>query len=138
MASKASQRERAMTTKFTYSHLPANSIRLLQVHTAAGYSDETPLVCHPGFIPDDEIVCTLSIADLRSPPPFDALSYTWGNPFGVFRDRDSAENTGNLYRTKVPIICDKSVVMVGTSLYDALVALRRLKRKHNPTTNGST
>lgn len=55
--------------------------------------------------------------------PFATLSYTWGNPFGVFgsqKDRDTAQ------RIDIPIVCDGRIMEVGENLYRFLCRWRQV------------
>lgn len=53
---------------FNYPRLPsARSIRLLKIEDS---NDTSDIIC-----------CSLVVVDLKKEPHYDALSYTWGNPF---------------------------------------------------------
>jgi hypothetical protein len=105
---------------FSYSPLPdmSKSIRLIKIHTEFGriITDE------PGP-PIDEIVCTIAAFDLKTAPPFDALSYTWGNPYGAFRDEMHEISANSVYNQKNPIICNRRVLEIGMNLFGAVKLL---------------
>jgi hypothetical protein len=83
---------------------------------------------HYGFSPLDVIVCSMDRFDLKTAPPYDALSYTWGNPLGAFNDQQHADAADEIFNKKVPIICNGNVMKVGANLFDALVLLRDGRR----------
>lgn len=60
---------------------------------------------------DEELFTNLSVANLGTPPPFEALSYTWG---------DST--------IRAAISCNGRILKVTVNLRDAL---KRLRRRHN-------
>jgi hypothetical protein len=117
--------------EFTYASLPsASSIRLLEISTKKCNPKEEDKSYSDGYT-KDVIVCKLHTADLddlENPPSYDALSYTWGNPFSIFRSKEDAAKADILYATKVPIICNGMVLHVGRNLYDALLQLRMTRR----------
>jgi len=61
---------------------------------------------------DDEIRYSLKLGDLRKPPEYEALSYTWGDP-----------------NVKVPSHCDGKLLHITPNLRDALQHLRHEKQK---------
>lgn len=95
----------------TYNYVPlraaAREIRLLHLLPKSftrGYMSSSRTIQHshqhsrPRTL--DGISCTSSLASLDHPPPFEALSYVWGDPKGVMPiDFDGHEFlvTGNLY-----------------------------------------
>ncbi|RYP75990.1 hypothetical protein DL771_002062 [Monosporascus sp. 5C6A] len=92
--------------KFVYTPLAPGHIRLLEITAEHG---KLPVSLNQQHLFDDQdaLVSHMHIADLKAPPLYDALSYTWGNPFQSSRRR----------RT--------------TSLYEALAGLRRTLRDHD-------
>jgi Heterokaryon incompatibility protein (HET) len=74
----------------------------------------------PGQI-DDELRCVLHRASLSRPPPFEALSYTWGNPKG-FRSLTPCKSDFNAtYCIKI----GKQNKTIGYNLSCALRSLRQ-------------
>ncbi|KAF4637025.1 hypothetical protein G7Y89_g1065 [Cudoniella acicularis] len=122
-------------SEFTYSPLPsAGSIRLLEINLEKPDLEEEDKLYSDGHT-KDVIVCTLhtvDLNDLENPTSYDALSYTWGNPFSVFRSKEDAAKADILYATKVPIICSGKVLQMGRNLYDALLSLRTARRSKFP------
>jgi hypothetical protein len=84
-----------MASSATYagSALPDRTIRLLMIS--------------PCLDPKKQIECYLHPFQLQAAPPYEALSYTWGDPI-----------------PKVEIICDNRPVAIGLNLSDALTRLR--------------
>jgi hypothetical protein len=100
---------------FKYAKLdsPKNTIRLVRMESTSA-SPETPI--H---------ITTRTIC-LEDKVPYATLSYTWGNPFGVFcseMDRDAAP------RTNIPIICDGNLLEIGENLYRFLWRWRQALAK---------
>ena len=96
---------------FEYTKLesPNNTIRLVKMESISE-SLEPP------------IRITTRVVCLEDNVAFATLSYTWGNPFGVFcseKDRDTAP------RTDIPIICDGRLLSVGENLYRFLCRWRQ-------------
>ena len=80
-------------------------------------------------------MCSLHIADLDDREPstlYDALSYTWGNPFSIFRSKEDADEANALYATQAPIICNGMVLYIGRNLYEALLSIRMTRRVKVP------
>lgn len=95
---------------FTYAALPlrsARSIRLLELHSSAG-----------------DIVCSLHEVDLDTAPPYDALSYTWGDPRPPLLQSIAPQ----LYNRRFPISCNGCLIEVTTNLYHALQRLLAIDR----------
>ncbi|KAF2812997.1 uncharacterized protein BDZ99DRAFT_437772 [Mytilinidion resinicola] len=124
------------TRQYQYAPLPsATSIRLLELSP----SD------------DSKVSCSLRAFELRDAPPFDALSYTWGNPLPQLsraslpasKGRRPTTTSNSLSRPpysskkielanapedsgrirRYPIICDDSSIFVTANLKDALQML---------------
>ncbi|KAF2493959.1 hypothetical protein BU16DRAFT_562915 [Lophium mytilinum] len=124
------------TRQYQYAPLPsATSIRLLELSPAN----------------DGKISCSLKAYELQEAPPFDALSYTWGNPLPQLsraslpaaRGRRPTATSANATRLphaskkldlpsnndssgrirRYPIICDDSSIFVTANLKDALQML---------------
>jgi hypothetical protein len=98
-------------TRFEYAKLdsPTDTIRLVRMDSTSALL-EAP------------IRVTTRTVRLQDNIPYAALSYTWGNPFGVFhsqKDRDTAP------RTDIPIICDGKVLEIGENLYRFLCRWRQ-------------
>lgn len=117
--------------KFTYTPLPtASSIRLLEISLEKPDLEERDK-SFGDECTEDILVCTLHTLDLddrKTPTSYDALSYTWGNPFSVFRSEEDAAQSELIYATKLPIICNGMVIHVGRNLYQALLSLRMTRR----------
>jgi hypothetical protein len=78
---------------YQYQRLPdAKDIRLLVLRPGSG---------------DDEVACDLSIVSLTEQPIFEALSYTWGDPF-----------------KKLPLKCGSGIGLVTVNLHSALRHIR--------------
>ncbi|KAI9779440.1 MAG: hypothetical protein M1839_007405 [Geoglossum umbratile] len=94
---------------YEYLRLPkATSIRLLRIENC--------------YSPNDIIRCSLTVADLKDGPKYDALSYTWGNPF-----LSTKPELESHYRMTVAISCNGRRLLVKQNLYDALRRLRRTR-----------
>ena len=67
----------------------------------------------------DKLRCELYVASLSQPPPFEALSYTWGDPKGdpshIIRQRESDTHL---------IFVGEESITVGENLTNALKTLR--------------
>ena len=61
---------------------------------------------------DEEIFVNLHVANWVTPPPFEALSYAWGDP-----------------TIRTPVFCDGRILKVTINLRDAL---KQLRRRDNP------
>ncbi|EON65145.1 hypothetical protein W97_04382 [Coniosporium apollinis CBS 100218] len=95
---------------FTYTALPlrsARSIRLLELHPGAG-----------------DIVCSLHTVDLDTAPPYDALSYTWGDARPPLLQSVAPQ----LYSRRFPISCNGCLLEVTANLYHALQRLVAIDR----------
>jgi hypothetical protein len=73
-----------------------------------------------------EVHSSLEVVDLNHPPPYWALSYTWGDP------EDDAENHSEQHESKYNvsnkprhIYIDNTTVSVGANLYEALLIIKR-------------
>ncbi|KAH8802983.1 heterokaryon incompatibility protein-domain-containing protein [Xylogone sp. PMI_703] len=83
------------------------------------------------IIPSDgsEIQCRLETFNLYSAPPYDALSYTWGDPRPPL-----LQSIASSYFHKPHFIqCDNHTIHVTTNLYHALQRLRHVYRASPPT-----
>ena len=88
-----------MSREYKYHPLAhTRSTRLLQV---TGVETET-------------IHCSLRVVDLDNPPLYQALSYTWGDPFYNARTQE---------KPSFPIDCDGQVIEITANLQDALFHL---------------
>lgn len=104
---------------FEYEKLesPRNTIRLVRMESISA-SLESPIR-----------ITTRTIC-LEDKVPYATLSYTWGNPFGVFcseQDRDAVP------RTDIPIICDGKLFEIGENLYRFLCRWRQALAKYEET-----
>lgn len=96
---------------YEYDALPhSRCIRLLQIL--------------PG---NENVCCLLQVFDLQSSPPYDALSYTWGDPRPPLLQSIAPAQ----YRRHHSIVCNGRALSVTQNLYDALIQLR--STKHTPT-----
>lgn len=96
---------------FEYKKLesPKDTIRLVRMESISE-SLEPPIRITTRTVP------------LQDNVPYATLSYTWGNPFGVFgseKDRDAAP------RTDIPIVCDGKILDIGENLYRFLCRWRQ-------------
>jgi Heterokaryon incompatibility protein (HET) len=115
-------------TEFSYSPLPtANSVRLLEICTEPGCLSASTRFLDQ-YLADDAIVCKLHTVELGTLVLYDALSYTWGDPLGVYRSKDDAEKAVKIHESKMPIICNEKVLRVGANLHDALLSPRKSPR----------
>ena len=123
--------ETPLVAPFSYSPLPTGDhIRLLDVTTEPGKLPSS-LNSDKLFNTEDALVVQLYVGDLKNPPLYDALSYTWGNPLRVFdREQDWALSEAK-YGSKVPILCNGKLLYIGYSLYEALQTFRSFKRRHS-------
>lgn len=121
--------------EFTHRPLPsATSIRLLEINLDEHNLENRDKSYSDGYS-KDIIVCSLHVADLddrETPTLYDALSYTWGNPFSIFRSKEDAEKSNALYATKAPIMCNGMVLYIGRNLYEALLSIRMTRRVKAP------
>jgi hypothetical protein len=102
----------------------------LNISVEHGSPSELLISTHDGYFPGDVVICTLDTINLDQPLPYDALSYTWGNPLSVFESKEDAEKATATYANALcPIVCNSQVLNVGVNLYDALVRLRNVKRQ---------
>lgn len=95
--------------KYERLKLPKESIRLVRMESISGSLE----------LPIHITTRTICLADNV---PFATLSYTWGNPFGIFcseKDRDAAP------RMDIPIVCDGRLLTVGENLYRFLCRWRQ-------------
>jgi hypothetical protein len=104
-------KEDAVTQVYQYKPLPSKRcIRLLRIQS------------QPGF----PIECTLELADITSGarPPYDCLSYTWGNPLyeNLLKPEKKQNMTGKL---SCSIQCDGISFNVTRNLSEALLQLSR-------------
>ncbi|KAH6662496.1 heterokaryon incompatibility protein-domain-containing protein [Halenospora varia] len=79
--------------EYLYSKLHVNAIRILNVHPGLSY---------------ETISCSLEVHDLNNCPPFEALSYVWGDPNPL-----------------AEITCDGFPIFVTPNLNDALHRIRQ-------------
>ena len=96
------------------------------------YGHYKPLTYHDGDCMDfrlltlkpgkkhESLCVTLWHASLDQPPPYEALSYVWGNPF--VEEGDSAE--ANKFKRSLVIPLNDCLFPVGENLYSALQHLR--------------
>ena len=96
--------------------LPGPSfVRLLEVRAGAG----------------PHVDCSLHTVDLENAPPYDALSYTWGD----HRAPSFHTISPGQSRRRLPIFCDGRVLFVTANLHEWLLRLRSMGYGH-PTCNG--
>jgi hypothetical protein len=94
---------------FKYSPLPyRTSIRLLEVKPKTWSG----------------INYSLSVVELGKAPPFNALSYTWGNPMTPFSETSLEESTDAV--TRRLLLCDDCKLHITANLSDALDALHKV------------
>ncbi|KAH8895487.1 HET-domain-containing protein [Thozetella sp. PMI_491] len=92
-----SQIQQSSSNWYQYDPLPAGQwLRLLHIQPGG---DSTPLQV------------SLTVEDLSNPPPFQALSYTWGDPSDLYE-----------------ISCDGQIIQVTKSLRQALCRIRHTDR----------
>ncbi|KAF3018925.1 hypothetical protein E8E14_010834 [Neopestalotiopsis sp. 37M] len=96
---------------FEYAKLefPRDTIRVVQMDSISS-SDESP------------IYLKTKIIRLQDNVPFATLSYTWGNPSGIFC---SEQERDTVPRTDIPIICDGKRLGIGENLYRFLLRWRQ-------------
>ncbi|RYP91199.1 hypothetical protein DL770_002676 [Monosporascus sp. CRB-9-2] len=118
--------------EFAYTPLAPGHVRLLEITAEHG---KLPVSLNQQHLFDDQdvLVSHMHIADLKVPPLYDALSYTWGNPFSEFETKEDCEVAEKHYSPKLrlPVLCDGRLLYVGFSLYEALAGLRRTLRNHD-------
>ena len=68
--------------------------------------------------------CSLLVVDLDNDPPFDALSYTWGDPCTVYLSPDEISSEEAWRARPFDIEVDGKLVSVGSNLYAALLSFR--------------
>lgn len=108
---------------FEYEKLesPKNTIRLVRMESISA-SLETP------------IRITTRTIRLQDKVPYATLSYTWGNPLGVFcskKDRDA------IPRTDIPIVCNGKLLEIGENLYRFLCRWRQALANYEETVRES-
>lgn len=104
---------------FEYAKLksPKSTIRLVRMELVSSH-------------PEPPIRITTRTVSLQDKVPYVTLSYTWGNPFGIFcseKDRDAVP------RTDVPIICNGKSFEIGENLYRFLWRWREALATHDDT-----
>lgn len=86
---KPFRRHEMKIPEYTYEELPTGRyIRLLTLQ--------------PGD-PEDDLVCTLAVSSIVDAPPYEALSYVWGDP-----------------DDRLPIKCSKGRLDITTNLHSTL------------------
>jgi hypothetical protein len=94
--------------QYQYSPLPsAASIRLIELHASTA----------------SEISFTIYATEVDNAPPFDALSYTWGNPGSPCIEPRSADQPA-LNTARFPVTCNGLTLMIRPNLRDALRMLQ--------------
>lgn len=102
---------------FEYAKLesPKSTIRLVRMESISAH-------------PEPSIRITTRTVSLQDKIPYATLSYTWGNPFGLFcyeKDRDAVP------RIDVPIICNGKHFEIGENLYRFLWRWREALATHD-------
>lgn len=102
---------------FEYAKLesPKSTIRLVRMESISAH-------------PEAPMRITTRTISLQDKVPYATLSYTWGNPFGLFcseKDRDAVP------RTDVPIICNGKRLEIGENLYRFLWRWRKRLVTHD-------
>lgn len=87
---------------------PMDTIRVVRMESISS-SRESP------------IYLTTRLVGLQDNVPFATLSYTWGNPFGIFCSESERDTTP---RTDIPIICDGKRIEIAENLYRFLIRWR--------------
>lgn len=108
---------------FEYAKLesPKSTIRLVRTESVSAH-------------PEPPIRITTRTISLQDKVPYVTLSYTWGNPFGLFcsdKDRDDVP------RIDVPIICNGKHFEIGENLYRFLWRWREALVTHDDTVRES-
>ncbi|KFA56422.1 hypothetical protein S40293_05070 [Stachybotrys chartarum IBT 40293] len=93
---------------YAYARLPSStSIRLVELDPSFG----------------DKVSFSLHTFELHESPPFEALSYTWGDPRSSFLDDDPASTESYRHPTQ-ELRCDGSTFMVRLNLFQGLRMLQ--------------
>jgi hypothetical protein len=92
-----------------YQPLPAKTIRLLRLHSSK--CEDDPISC-----------CLYRINIDEMGGNFDALSYTWGDPYGPVKETHQEGYTANRDRE---IICNGITVLITRNLLDFLTTARK-------------
>jgi hypothetical protein len=75
---------------------------------------------------------SLRVVELSKAPPFNALSYTWGNPMTPYSERSQEESKDAVGH--YPLLCDDCTIYITNNLRDALQALHKV----DTTSSGAT
>ncbi|TRX98003.1 hypothetical protein FHL15_001213 [Xylaria flabelliformis] len=70
------------------------------------------------------IRCTMSMVDLEDSPQYDALSYTWGNPLGMYNSFEKIPPPSKWYTPSFEIECDGELISISANLFTALISIR--------------
>src|ERR1700760_1920591 len=93
-----------------YDPLPTNSsIRLMQLSTNS----------------DSLLSFEFWVGELSQAPPFDALSYTWGDPYSPYL-RPQLDYRPDPEVSSIPILCKEKILFIRPNLDDALQAISNL------------
>ncbi|KAK5658327.1 hypothetical protein OQA88_2303 [Cercophora sp. LCS_1] len=116
--------------EYSYEALPTpTSIRVLKLETLPPPPEQTS--DSPAELGLSDALFTLAIprckmviVDLEDNPNYDALSYTWGNPFS--QTTPESELTAFDATRRYPVVCDCKRLMVTGNLYAFLNRIKRL------------
>jgi hypothetical protein len=118
------------SSNFSYTPLPPGHIRLLEITTDRGKLPGSLKHTSTGLFDEKDLLMTrMYVTNLADPPLYGALSYTWGNPLSAFKTKIDMEQAEKSYSSKVPIFCQGKFLLIGFSLYETLIGLRRTLRQ---------
>ncbi|KAI0193018.1 heterokaryon incompatibility protein-domain-containing protein [Xylaria flabelliformis] len=64
------------------------------------------------------------MVDLEDSPRYDALSYTWGNPLGMYNSFEKIPPPSKWYTPSFEIECDGELISISANLFTALISIR--------------
>ncbi|KAI1751997.1 heterokaryon incompatibility protein-domain-containing protein, partial [Xylaria castorea] len=70
------------------------------------------------------IRCSMSRVDLEDSPEYDALSYTWGDPLGMYNNPQEIMPQSQWYTRSFEIECDGKLISISANLFTALISIR--------------
>ncbi|KAH8676496.1 heterokaryon incompatibility protein-domain-containing protein [Tricladium varicosporioides] len=95
-----------MSTQYQYDRLPSpSSIRLIELHPPSA----------------NKISFSIHATEINNTPPYDALSYTWGDPRCSYLE---AEPDSSYYQANILAICNGRSIMIRRNLRDAMRMLQ--------------
>ncbi|KAI1179053.1 heterokaryon incompatibility protein-domain-containing protein [Nemania sp. FL0916] len=114
---------------YPYRALPKRtSIRLLEV-VPLGNTETQEDIYSP-------IQCSINTVDLEDSPDYNALSYTWGDPLGIYGASQKIVPPSQWYVRDFEIECNGKPVSISANLYTALISFRWMLNEYQEPDNG--